>query len=177
MTEKLPSTSWVIFSTVLLVNKLCPVQFVKCPTKSKIRKDICPLNKKKILPALQPSQGIKPGTKRSKNYYARASHKSNCAKLAPPKTLLHFIITHFLFFFFFFDRLLPRRVLATWDNDGLLLMTLAQHWSKRLLSSSGQKTLFASFEENKVLYLGKCYKVSIEKWPLAIKIWEMAFVH
>ena len=45
------STSWVFFK-VLSVNKLCPIQFVKCPTKRKIWKDICPLNKEKLFPAL-----------------------------------------------------------------------------------------------------------------------------
>ena len=39
-------------SKVLSVNKLCPVQFFKCPTKRKIWKDICPLNKEKLFPAL-----------------------------------------------------------------------------------------------------------------------------
>ena len=52
MTEHVTSTSWVLFFKVLSVNKLCPVQFVKCPTKRKIWKDICPLNKEKLFPAL-----------------------------------------------------------------------------------------------------------------------------
>ena len=100
MTEKLPSTPWVIFSKVLPVKKLCSVQFVKCPTKRKIRKDICPVNKTKLFPALhQPRHGIKPGTKGFKNYYARASHKINCAKLAPQR---HFITLLSLIFFLFF---------------------------------------------------------------------------
>ena len=52
MTEHVTTTSWVLFFKVLSVNKLCPVQFVKCPTKKKIWKDICPLNKEKLFPAL-----------------------------------------------------------------------------------------------------------------------------
>ena len=52
MTEHLTSTSWVIFYKALSVNVLCPAQFVKCPTKRKIWKDICPVNKEKLFPAL-----------------------------------------------------------------------------------------------------------------------------
>ena len=47
-----PAHLEVSSSKVLSVNKLCPVQFVKCPTKRKIWKDICPLNKEKLFPAL-----------------------------------------------------------------------------------------------------------------------------
>ena len=52
MTEHVTSTSWILFFKVLSVNKLCPVQFVTCPTKRKIWTDICPLNKEKLFPAL-----------------------------------------------------------------------------------------------------------------------------
>ena len=52
MTENLTSTSWVIFFKVLSVIELCPIQFVKCLTKRKISKDICPVNKEKLFPAL-----------------------------------------------------------------------------------------------------------------------------
>ena len=52
MTEHLTSTSWVIFYKALSVNVLCPAQFVKCPTKRTIWKDICPVNKEKLFPAL-----------------------------------------------------------------------------------------------------------------------------
>ena len=34
---------------VLLVNKLCPVKYLKCPTTRKIWKDTCPANKEKII--------------------------------------------------------------------------------------------------------------------------------
>jgi len=52
MTEHLTSTSWVTIFKVLSVNKLCQVQFVKYPTKEKIWKDICSVNKEKLFPAL-----------------------------------------------------------------------------------------------------------------------------
>ena len=49
MTKHLASTSWVMFFfKVSSVNKLCPVQFVKCPTKVKSWKDICPANNENV---------------------------------------------------------------------------------------------------------------------------------
>ena len=52
MTKHLTRTSWVIIIKVLSVNKLYPVQFVKCLTKRKIWKDICLVNYEKLFPAL-----------------------------------------------------------------------------------------------------------------------------
>lgn len=52
VTAHLTGTSWVISLDVLWVNKLYPVQCVKCPTKWKIWKDICPVNKEKFFPAV-----------------------------------------------------------------------------------------------------------------------------
>ena len=52
LTEHLTSTSWLIFFKVLSVNKLCLVKFAKCLTKKKTWKDLCPVNKEKLFPAL-----------------------------------------------------------------------------------------------------------------------------
>ena len=60
MSEHLTGTFWVIFFKVMSVNKLCPVQFIKCPIKKKIWKNICPVNNnEKLFPKLEGDSTVK----------------------------------------------------------------------------------------------------------------------